>query len=58
MSHFFIFTSELEKVQKKSVRTIYDLNGKSTIEDYIRNARLLLKNDLCVTSNPGTERCG
>lgn len=58
MSHFFIFTSELEKVQKKSVRTIHDLNGKSTIEDYIRNARLLLKNDLCVTSNPGTERRG
>ena len=57
MSHFFIFTSELEKVQKKSVRTILDLNGKS-IEDYIRNARLLLKNDLCVTSNPGTERRG
>lgn len=58
MSHFFIFTSELEKVQKKSVTTILDLNGKSTIEDYIRNARLLLKNDLCVTSNPGTERRG
>ena len=58
MSHFFIFTSELEKVQKKSVRKIHDLNGKSIIEDYIRNARLLLKNDLCVTSNPGTERRG
>ena len=58
MSHFFIFTSELEKVKKKSVRTIHDLNGKSIIEDYIRNARLLLKNDLCVTSNPSTERRG
>lgn len=57
MSHFFIFTSELEKVQKKSVRTIHDINGKS-IEDYIRNARLLLKNDLRVTSNSGTERRG